>query len=75
MKLDLKDRLMGSWIEGSIRYAARELAAGGPGATSSLGRLAELLFAEAVREYMNLTCRMNHYSQGGNRTVNIRLPW
>lgn len=54
MQLDLQDRLAGPWIEGSIRYAARALAAGGPGASSSLARLAELLFAEAVREYVRM---------------------
>jgi AraC-like DNA-binding protein len=44
--------ISGAWIEGSIRYAAQALAAGGPGAASSLARLAELLFGEAVRAYL-----------------------
>jgi AraC-like DNA-binding protein len=35
-----------------VRYAARELAGGGPGTSASLARLAELLFAEAVRQYL-----------------------
>lgn len=52
MKLDLKHKLTGPWIEGSMRYAARELAAGGPGSSANLSRLAELLFTEAIREYV-----------------------
>lgn len=52
MKIAVEDRLTGPWIEGAIRYAGCALAAGGPGAASSLARLAELLFAEAVREYV-----------------------
>jgi AraC-like DNA-binding protein len=52
MKLDLNSQLTGRWIEGSIRYAAHELTAGGPGASANLARLAELLFTEAIREYI-----------------------
>jgi AraC-like DNA-binding protein len=52
MTLDLQDKLTGPWIEGSMRYAARELAAGDPGTSANLARLAELLFTEAVREYV-----------------------
>lgn len=51
LNLDLKDTLAGPWIEGSMRYAARELASGGDGAPASLALLAELLLAEAIREY------------------------
>jgi AraC-like DNA-binding protein len=50
--LDLQGKLTGPWIEGSIRYAARELATGGPGVASNLASLAELLFAEAIPEYV-----------------------
>ncbi|HYN39159.1 MAG TPA: AraC family transcriptional regulator [Rhodospirillales bacterium] len=52
VNLDLTGNLTGTWIEGSVRYAARELAGGGPGASVNLARLAELLFAEAVRQYL-----------------------
>ncbi len=51
LTLHVGDASAEAWIEGSIRYAARELAAGGPGVASSLGRMAELLFGEAIREY------------------------
>ncbi|WP_027947533.1 AraC family transcriptional regulator [Litchfieldella anticariensis] len=52
VKLDLHDRLTGPWIEGSMRYAASEVTSGGEGASANLARLAELLFAEAIREYL-----------------------
>lgn len=42
----------GRWIEESIRHAMRGLASGGPAAIANLSRLAELLLAEAVREYI-----------------------
>lgn len=52
LRVTMDGSICGAWIEGSIRYAAQELAAGGPGATSSLARVAELLFGEAVRAYL-----------------------
>jgi len=51
LKLALDEGATASWIEGSMRYAARELARGGPGASLSLARLSELLLAEAIRTY------------------------
>lgn len=42
----------GKWIEESIRHAMRGLTAGGVAAIGNLSRLAELLLAEAVREYV-----------------------
>ncbi len=50
--LTLDPHRLGSWIEGSMRYAMRELAAGGPAAVVSLTRLSELLLVEALREYV-----------------------
>ena len=50
--LDLRDKSTGAWIEGSIHHAMLELANAGPTAVLSLARMAELLFAEAVREYV-----------------------
>lgn len=52
LSVALGGSVTGAWVEGSIRYAAQALAAGGAGAASSLARLAELLFAEAVRAYL-----------------------
>lgn len=53
MHLDLQAKSTGSWIEGSMQHAMRGLTAGSAEAASSLSRLAELLFAEAIREYMS----------------------
>jgi len=52
VQLDLQDNLTGTWIESSIRYAARELSAGGPGTSANLARLAEILFTAAIHEYV-----------------------
>lgn len=52
LDIDLSSRHAGDWIEGSIRYALRTLAAGGPDAAARLAQLAELLFSEAIREYL-----------------------
>jgi AraC-like DNA-binding protein len=46
------DAAKAAWVDSSFRLAAAELAAGRLGATSLLARLAELLFAEAVRGYL-----------------------
>lgn len=41
-----------AWVESSFRFAAAELAQGRIGSTALLAKLAEALFAEAVRGYM-----------------------
>ncbi len=53
VKLDLGAHGAGAWVESSIRYVAEEVATGAAGAAACLGRLAELLFAEAIRGYVN----------------------
>lgn len=50
IKLDAS--MTGQWVEESMRFAMRELVVGGPSAIGNLNRLAELLLAEAVREYV-----------------------
>jgi AraC-like DNA-binding protein len=49
---DLRGRPCAEWAESSFRYAAREHAARRPGSQEILARLAELLFVEAVRGYV-----------------------
>ncbi len=51
IKLSLSDAASASWVEGSISYAMQMLRDDGPGASISPARIAELLFAEAVRTY------------------------
>ena len=52
LKLEVRDGTGGAWIESSFRHAAAEFAEGGVGSAAVLGKLAELLFVEAVRRYL-----------------------
>jgi AraC-like DNA-binding protein len=52
LTLEVGQRAAGAWIESSLRFAAGELTAGGPGSATVLARLAELLFIEAVRQHV-----------------------
>lgn len=51
LKLDFGAAASRDWIEASIRFAARELAAGRFASSAVISRLSELLFVEAVRKY------------------------
>lgn len=51
-KLDVAEEASGSWVESSFRFAAQELAAGRPGSTTILAKLAELMFVAAVHRYL-----------------------
>ncbi len=42
----------GDWIPRSFSHAAEEFARGGAGSAAVLGKLAELLFVEAIRKYL-----------------------
>lgn len=52
LKQNVAEGASGSWIEGSFRQAARELAEGKVGSPIFLAKLAELLFMEAVRRFV-----------------------
>lgn len=52
MVVGLHGRPCAEWAESSFRYAAQEHAARRPGSPEIVDRLAELLFVEAVREYI-----------------------
>lgn len=52
MVLGFADATKAAWVDSSFRMAAAELACGRIGPTTLLARLAELLFAEAVRGYL-----------------------
>lgn len=52
LKLDAADGASGEWIKGTFQFAARELAAGQLSSPMILGKLAELLFMEAVRRFL-----------------------
>ena len=53
LKLEVAKAGSVDWIETSLRFAAQEMAAGRPGSLPLLAQLAECLFMEAVRRYIN----------------------
>lgn len=53
LKLKVEEDALGEWIESSFRFAAREMSFGLTESPATLAKLAELLFMEAVRRYVN----------------------
>jgi AraC-like DNA-binding protein len=52
LKLDVRATASGAWIESSFRFAASEIAAGRLGSTTVIAKLSELLFVEAVGQFV-----------------------
>lgn len=52
LKLDVRATASGAWIESSFRFAASEIAAGRIGSTTVITKLSELLFVEAVSQFV-----------------------
>ncbi|MFZ5957892.1 AraC family transcriptional regulator [Pseudomonas knackmussii] len=52
LKLDVRATASGAWIESSFRFAVSEIAAGRVGSTTVIAKLSELLFVEAVGQYV-----------------------
>lgn len=52
LKLDVKSTPTGAWIESSFRFAVSQIAAGRVGSTTVIAKLSELLFVEAVSQYI-----------------------
>lgn len=52
LKLDVRATPLGSWIESSFRFAVSEIAAGRVGSATVIAKLSELLFVEAVSQYV-----------------------
>lgn len=52
LKVNVADGASQSWIESSLKFAAREMAAGVVKSPAVLARVTELLFIEAVRRYL-----------------------
>jgi AraC-like DNA-binding protein len=53
LKLQVEQGASGDWIESSLRFAAQEMARGRTGSPAILAQLAECLFMEAVRRYVD----------------------
>jgi AraC-like DNA-binding protein len=52
MKLDMRATASGAWIESSFRFAVSEIANGRVGSATVIAKLSELLFVEAVGQYI-----------------------
>jgi AraC-like DNA-binding protein len=52
LKLDLRATASGAWIESSFRFAVNEIAAGRIGSATVITKLSELLFVEAVSQFV-----------------------
>jgi len=52
-KVRLRDGGTAAWVQSSIRYSVAESLSSRPGSAVVLARLSEVLFAEAVRQYMD----------------------
>ena len=52
IKINLRDDVAGQWLEHSIRHLVSEAGGGRPGRSVLLSKMAEALFIEALRRYM-----------------------
>jgi AraC-like DNA-binding protein len=52
VKVNIRHDAAGEWLEGSIRHLVSEAGSGRPGRTVLLAKMAEALFIEALRRYM-----------------------
>jgi AraC-like DNA-binding protein len=52
IKINLRDDVAGQWLEQSIRHLVTEAGSGRPGRSALLSKMAEALFIEALRRYM-----------------------
>jgi AraC-like DNA-binding protein len=52
MKLDVRATASGAWIESSFRFAINEIAAGRVGSATVIAKLSELLFVEAIGQFI-----------------------
>jgi len=52
VRVRLRDDAAGSWLESTIRHTVDQAATSAPGSNVVLGRLAEVVFVEALRRYV-----------------------
>lgn len=52
MKLEMPGSASGAWIESSFRFAVSEIASGRMGSATVIAKLSELLFIEAIGQYV-----------------------
>jgi len=52
LHVSMRDSSAAAWVQSSIRHSVTESASSRPGSAMVLARLSEVLFAEAIRQYM-----------------------
>ena len=75
VRVNLRDSSTGAWLEASVRYALAETRSRRPGGAGVLAKLAEVLFIEALRLYMNQQSsgRTGWLAAVGDRVVGAAL--
>jgi AraC-like DNA-binding protein len=53
LKINIRGDAAGRWLEGSIRHLVCETASGRPGGKALLSKMADVLFVETLRRYMD----------------------
>ncbi len=53
LRVSMRDGSTAAWVQSSIRYSVAASASSRPGSAMVLARLSEVLFAEAIRHYMD----------------------
>ena len=53
LRVSMRDGGTAAWVQSSIRYSVTESMSSRPGSAAVLARLSEVLFAEAIRHYMD----------------------
>jgi AraC family transcriptional regulator, alkane utilization regulator len=53
LRVGMRNGGTAAWVQSSIRYSVEESASSRPGSAAVLARLSEVLFAEAIRQYMD----------------------
>jgi AraC-like DNA-binding protein len=53
LKVSMRERGTAAWVRSSIQFSVEESSSARPGSAMVLARLSEVLFAEAIRDYMD----------------------
>ena len=75
LRVNIRDRAAGPWLEASLRYALEEARLHRPGGAGLLSKLAELLFIQVLRLAVETegVCRTGWLAAAGDRVVAAAL--
>jgi len=73
VKINVRGSNAGAWLEASVRYALKEARSPRPGGAGVLAKLAEVLFIEVLRIYMQQENRSGWLAGVGDRIVGAAL--